>query len=383
MTQRAPLKAYLADYSESNFTNPHDVVRADEAVSHLGRFTPMGAQYDGFETSRGKAWRFENGLWMYNHGAHHHLDIGLYERAAIDRVDVSTKWFTGNNVEEVAVYLRDRFNPAAEDVCVIERTKLQPDAMNSFVLDTPVPATACFVKAYSEGGISRVQLYGEASAQQPFSPANLLERATILALSNDHYGGPDRTFTGKREQDFMFGWESARTGRGEFVLCALDEASTIDGVVVDTYLHRQNATPQAAVYGLSASFNAGHDAEDLLADAPRYRMSFADGSSVIPHDLTQFMRSNEFAERLRASGAQQVHIESVRPAGSRWKTILPPSSIKADCFNAFGSERMEGTGEAYSHLLVQHGPNGGIHGLKAFGNMSEMDRKTFLPTPLS
>ena len=49
------LDAFLISYSDSSFTNPHEVVRPDEPEECTGNFTHMGAKYWGFETARHRA----------------------------------------------------------------------------------------------------------------------------------------------------------------------------------------------------------------------------------------------------------------------------------------------------------------------------------------
>ena len=46
------LDCQLLEYSDSAFTNPHEVVSPTQPEDRQGRFTHMGAQYWGFETSR-------------------------------------------------------------------------------------------------------------------------------------------------------------------------------------------------------------------------------------------------------------------------------------------------------------------------------------------
>ncbi|MGK0343855.1 MAG: allantoicase, partial [Candidatus Azotimanducaceae bacterium] len=46
------LAAFLINYTDSSFTNPHEVVLPDEPQECTGNFTHMGAKYWGFESER-------------------------------------------------------------------------------------------------------------------------------------------------------------------------------------------------------------------------------------------------------------------------------------------------------------------------------------------
>src|SRR5579884_2701172 len=109
MSITEPLAAFLIAYSNSDFTNPHEVVLPDVPKDCRSHFTHMGAQYSGFESRRHKATSLLQGqqAFAYDHDAHHWFRIGLRQRARINAIAISTQWFTGNLVHAVSVYLID------------------------------------------------------------------------------------------------------------------------------------------------------------------------------------------------------------------------------------------------------------------------------------
>ncbi len=185
----------------------------------------------------------------WNHNAHDWIQVGLKQRAEVSLIKISTKWYTGNQVRAVSVFLKD--DVTRQRKRVLDRQPLNPDAEHEFPIE-PTVATECLIECYFDGGISRINFFGALVDPAP-ERRNLLEGARISHVSNQHYGKPDTAVTGVRGQMHMVGWESARTGFGEQALFQLRERSTIDEFVVDTYLHRLNPPLTAHVYAVNGT----------------------------------------------------------------------------------------------------------------------------------
>lgn len=190
------LPAFLISYSDSSFTNPHEVVLPDEPPECTGSYTHMGSKYWGFETSRHRAMSISENAddFIYDHNACHWFEIGLNAPAWVNRISISTKWFTGNQVPQVSVSLIHD----DESHEVVHRAPLAPDQEHQFDI-TPVRASRCLVRCYHEGGIARVNFFGESEVKPP--SANLLETALISHVTNEHYGRPQDAVAGHRQVD--------------------------------------------------------------------------------------------------------------------------------------------------------------------------------------
>lgn len=346
-----PLPAFLIDYSDSSFTNPHDVVRADAPPDCQGVFTHMGAKYSGFESARHRATSVLAGeaAFAYDHNAHNWFVIGLKARSEVSEVRISTKWFTGNQVRFVSVFLID----GEKKTRVLERVPLKPDADHVFEI-APAWANKCQVECYYEGGIARVHLFGQAQAETPRE--NLLDKAEISYVSNIHYGDPARAVRGNREEEHMFGWESARTGFGERALFHLEKPAGIGEIVVDTYLHRLNAPLSCHVFGAKLETD-GTDA--AMALAPRWKLVLDDGREIMPEDFQAYILEQRYLQE----GVSTFKIRLHMPDKSPWRAILPFAPLRPDAWHAFKDLQDKGP---FSHILYMHYPNGGIHGLKVF-----------------
>ena len=354
------IPAILLAYSESDFTNPHEVVLAQSPMDRRGDFTHMGARYWGYESRRHRATRVLPGeeALEYDHRAHNWMLIGLGKRAKIDRIAVSTRWFTGNQVRAVSVRLTDELTGRTKRV--LERVRLKPDAEHEFRIK-PVMATECHVEIHHEGGIARISLFGEIAKRQVPRRRNLLEGARISHVSNVHYGAPDHAVAGNRQQMHMFGWESARTGCGEQALFHLKRPAVIDEVVVDTYLHRLNAPLTAHVFAVNAEDG---ELEGLMKVAPRWSVIFDGRKKVIPASMSDYMMNQSYLNERGVRNRERFRIRLHVAPRSPWKAILPFAPLSPDTYHRFRGVRQVGP---VTHVLYMHFDNGGIHGLKLFG----------------
>lgn len=350
------LDAFLISYSDSSFTNPHEVVRPDEPAECTGNFTHMGAKYWGFETARHKATSLnDNNEFSFNDDAYHWIHIGLKRRAAVSRISISTKWFTGNQVPEVAIELVDDQGRTE----VVTRTTLSPDAEHTFDIE-PTEARECLIRCYHEGGIARVNLFGQSQPDET-SQINLLEQTTISHVSNEHYGKPRDAVTGNREVDYMLGWESARTGFGEHALFHLDKAHSVSEIIVDTYLHRLNPPLSCHIFGINLP-NDNRLAE-IWQRRPCWKIEFADGLQVIPVDFTAYMQGKYYRKEPTDDPSMfTITLDNQYP--DIWKPLVSFGRLRADTWHRFREIEHQ---DPVTHILYSHYPNGGIHGLKAYG----------------
>ena len=357
MNQYIP--AYIIAYSNSDFTNPHEVVLPDEPKDCRKEFTHAGAKYWGLETNRHKATRVDkvNKKIYYQHEAHNWIKIGLKQRAEISNIKVSTKWFTGNQVQAISVVLIDEFTQNTSEV--LTRVALQPDQEHTFSF-VPTMATECHISIYYEGGISRINFFGEIVAQQLPKRANLLEKAIISHVSNDHYGHPKMAVNGNRKELHMVGWESARTGFGEQAIFHLAKPSNIQEIIVDTYLHRFNAPLTCHVFGLL--LEGEKDLADYLSTTPKWMLQFEDGHKVLPTNFQEYMLQQSYLKE-KTNQPNKFEILLFNPPNSPWKAVLPYESLNPDTYHRFTALKHSGL---FSHLLYLHYPNGGIHGLKVY-----------------
>lgn len=350
------LDAFVIAYSDSSFTNPHEAARHDEPPECTGNFTHMGAKYWGFETDRHRATAIlEDGQgFRFNHNAYHWLHLGLKQKARVRKINISTRWFTGNQVPEVSVELIDGRSTTE----VLTRVTLDPDKDHNF----PIPETIaeeCLIRCYHEGGIARVLLEGDVVNEAP-EPENLLSFARVSHVSNEHYGKPTDAVSGVRGVDYMLGWESARSGFGERALFHLRAPTQVSEIIVDTYLHRLNPPLSCHVFGLQLDDKKYLD--ELWRTRPRWMIEFDDGLEVIPEDFMAYMQSKAFLSE-PAGNTETFNVRLLRD-DERWIPLISFGQLRADTWHRF---REVESSVPVTHLLYMHYPNGGIHGLRVYG----------------
>ena len=353
------IPAYLIAYSNSDFTNPHELVLPDDPKDYREQFTHAGAKYWGMETCRHKATSVDkvNKKIHYQYDAHNWVNIAFKERANISSVQISTKWYTGNQVRAVSVIVIDEL--IKTEVEVLSRVSLEPDKEHRFTFPA-VTATEAYIKIYYEGGLSRINFFGEITKEQLPKRENLLASAEISHVSNEHYGNPKMAVNGCRKEMHMVGWESARTGFGEQAIFHFKQPSLINEIVVDTYLHRFNSPLTCHIYGLLAE--DGKDVNSYISSLPKWMLTFEDGHEVIPDNFQQYMLDESFLKE-KITSPTHFEIALFNEPNSPWVGILPHELLHADTYHRFNSLKESGP---FSHLLYLHYPNGGIHGLKCY-----------------
>lgn len=357
------IPAFLIGYSDSSFTNPHETVLPDEPADCRGMFTHMGVKYWGFETDRHRSTTTDAAQrrFLYDHDAHHWIHIGFHERAVVNQISISTKWFTGNQVREVSVILMDELN--GNEIEVLTRQPLNPDSEHVFEVPG-VMASEALVHCYYEGGISRINFFGVQTEEQMPERQNMLVNATISNISNSHYGSPAMAVNGQRKETHMVGWESARTGFGEQAVFHLADPVRVEEIVVDTYMHRLNPPLSSHVFGLD--LQPGTTLDQAMKKAPRWKLVFDGDFEVIPENFQSYMLGQEYLKETGIRNCRKFAIELHQPDPDLWRAVLPFAPLAADTFHRF---RDIVDGGPFTHILYMHYPNGGIHGLKLYGEV--------------
>lgn len=361
-----PVPAFVIAYSDSSFSNPHQVVSPRPPQFDPDAFTYTGKEMDGIESKRHTAVHLsheeQTDCFQFTPDFFNWFEIGLKRRTNVEKLTISTRWFTGNQVPRVSVLLKDEVSGAEREV--LQRVALPPDCEQHFVVTPPVVATEIKVLCYFDGGITRVHCFGAPADPLP-ERENLLAAASISHVSNEHYGKPSQAIAGNRQVGHMLGWESARTGFGEQALFQLAEAATIDEIVVDTYMHVFNSPLSCHVFALRNTSGTSND--ELMKAAPRWKLCFAGGGEVMPDNLPAYMKEEQYLRETHGKPETfqfRLHI----PEGSPWKALLPFSPLCRDTLHRFN--KLEPAGPV-THILFMHFPNGGIHGLKVHGTLSK------------
>ena len=87
----------------------HAITKSEEPVFDPDAFTIVGKEMDGFESRRFRAFssvKSETPEMIFNPDAHDVIDLRLKNRANVFIIEISTEWFTGNQVRRASIALR-------------------------------------------------------------------------------------------------------------------------------------------------------------------------------------------------------------------------------------------------------------------------------------
>ena len=354
MKNKLPL--FLMRYSDSGFTNPHEVVKTETPADRSERFSHMGAMFWGFESARHRATAINGKVkkLFYNDKSENWMLLGIKQESLVSRIELSTRYFTGNQVPAISIILRN----GREETLVLDREPLSPDSEHGFDIK-PRVAKECMVICHHDGGIAQIALIGELLGTQA-DKLNLLTYASISKISNEHFGGPAQAIEGDRQVDHMLGWESARTGFGEHAVFNLRKPTIVKELIVDTYMHRLNAPLTCHLFGIKTGSNKISD--EIWEDRPVWGIRFNDDLEIIPDNFPEYMRNRQFQKE---DTPDPSSFEVFLHPGNRWTPLLSFCSLEPDSWHKFTDiESLD----AFTNLLFLLYPNGGIHGLKLHGD---------------
>lgn len=352
------IPASVTSYSDSSFSVAHDVVKATEPMFDPDAFTLVGKEMDGLESRRHRAFKKISAAgapprFEFDPNAHNFIEIQFGYRAKVSKIEISTEWFTANQVQAVSVTLKDE--KSNNEHKLLTREPLDSDKKHFFSVPQTA-ATSARVECYPDGGIARIRFYGE-KIETLYSDLNILDGAQVLEISNAHYGGADDALSGMRQVEFMKGWESGRRGMGEHLLLKLKQrCERIDRVVVDTYRHVLNSPLGCMLLG--AESDSAMTAQELMRTAPRWKVTFRNGLEISPDSLKEYIQNKHY---IKDGGSEPFTLSLDFPQSSVWKLVLPFSDLDRDTLHTFAKL---GTRGPFTHLLFMHFPNGGIHGLR-------------------
>jgi allantoicase len=230
----------LISYSESGFTDPHDLVSPLPAQDGRGQFTHLGVKMEGLESRRHL--NFNNGTtsdpsgtrveFWFDQRPDHPLSANVVvlrtkggKPALIKQLEFDTSYYTRNNVRLVhSVHLfscppeegLSRLQPATllhgstglpalltdQHEQVVSGLALQGDSVKRVQLtDSGEGRLAnCCVLRLSEGGLTRFKAWGYSQPNvSDSSLQQLLKSAVVFGCSDASYGDPQLALRPQRE----------------------------------------------------------------------------------------------------------------------------------------------------------------------------------------
>lgn len=345
----------VISFSDEWFAAADNLITPGAPVRQVGKFTPAGAWYDGWETRRHNT---EEADWVI-------IKLGVAS-AQVVGVEVDTAYFNGNHAPAISVegtFVESSIASDAEKEYlenkvawepIIAKTECGPSQRHFFVRKlglTTNKYTHVRLRMYPDGGIARFRLYGKPSLviskDDPSTARNLeLDLAHVAnggvatSFSDQHFGQVDNLLIPGRGVDMGDGWETKRSreaGHVDWVIVKLGMKGYVDRVVVDT-AHFFGNYPQSITVEALKDDEADND--DVSADDERWKM-------IVPKTKT---------------GPNQIH-EYVR-AGESGPAATDGESPKA-VFQVLES----GKDQEVTHVKLTIIPDGGVKRLRVYGRV--------------
>lgn len=355
----------LLSYTDSLFTNPHDIVSHSLPLDGRGTFSHVGVRMQGLESRRHLNFRCmdaSRGAFVRDASIRNdlHLRVCGGQVAVMDGMEINTAFFTHNNVAivySIEFLLVDLSTNTSTVTHHIERIHLSGDSVTRIDLPDGVKATDIKISC-GEGGITRFHVYGElCDGHFKHKEVDILHNersnAVIVASSDSTYGDAKLVLRQRREGSVMAGWESCRHSGVHYLIVRMPDQSCVHRIEVDTYMHVLN--PFRYVCVLGANLVNDEACRELLPKCKvKSNAELKDWLSI--HDLNQMCADN----------ASTVEYEMVVGQESGLKQLIPWTAIKADTLHTF---YIDANTTEFTHLFVLAVPDGGLHRFGAYGRL--------------
>lgn len=316
------LGAAVLSASDEFFGAKERLLQPGEPQWREGVYDDHGKWMDGWETRRRRD------------GGHDHCLIGLASPAHIERVEIDTRYFTGNYPPYVSIDAcrLDRgagggASPQALAAMdweeLLPRVALKGDQRAQFEIAPARLWTHLRLHLYPDGGIARLRVYGRphrdwTHERGPLDLAAALNGGVAIRCSDEHYGAMNNLLLPGRGTSMADGWETRRRREPGFdwVIVRLGAPGVLQAVEVDTAYFKGNFPHQV-------SLQAGVAAEGATASDPI---------------------------------SQSLY----------WPTLLEPQYLEGDRIHRFESTLVRAVG-AIHYVRMNIHPDGGVSRLRLFG----------------
>ncbi|KAJ9071973.1 Allantoicase [Entomophthora muscae] len=254
------MESEILEVSDDFFAEADNLINPKPPVAKPDTFTDKGAWYDGWESRR------------HNHLDHEYVIFKLKYPGSIKGVDMDCTTFNiGNSFRfgelEAAVVEGDE-EPAWETI--IPKSAITPNSNNFFCLRQPTTKyyNLLRLKAYPDGGLNRLRVYGAVRQPQPSDrskPAVDLVFAgnggKVAGCSNAHFSKPHNLLLPGRGENMGDGWETARSrapDNSEWVILKLGAQGSINDVIIDTKDFKGNFPQKVEILAIDTPLEKPH-----------------------------------------------------------------------------------------------------------------------------
>jgi len=218
-----------------------------------GVFDQHGKWMDGWETRRKR-----------NKG-HDYLILKLGKPGKINKVDVDTSYFNGNQPNKVSleacISKKKIPNKKSNWVTILNKKTTRPNSHHFFNIKNKSIFTHIKLNIYPDGGVARLRIYGSMEIKKKFAKGiinltSVLNGATPIACNNEHFGRAENILAPGSGKNMGDGWETRRSRGKNFDWLILKCATqgNISSIQIDTHHFKGNYPDKCS---LQASYLSG------------------------------------------------------------------------------------------------------------------------------
>ena len=189
------------------FASADRIINPLPAVFKEGLFDKNGKWMDGWESRRKRT------------SGHDFLIIKLGKSGTINKVDVDTSHFNGNQPSMISL---EGCNSKSKNIknlewkIIIGKKKTKANSHHLFDISSKSIFTHIKLNIFPDGGVARLRLYGNISKEnnnfggKAINLASLLNGASIIACNNEHFGKAENILAPGKAKNMGDGWETRR-----------------------------------------------------------------------------------------------------------------------------------------------------------------------------
>jgi len=221
------------------FASANRIIDPSPAIFKEGVFDKNGKWMDGWESRRKRT------------PGHDFLIIKLGKPGSINKVDVDTSHFNGNQPSMVSLegcYSKSKNIRDLKWKTLIGKKKIKPNSHHIFNTSSKTIFTHIKLNIFPDGGVARLRLYGSLSKEnnkfgnKKINLASLLNGASVIACNNEHFGKAENILAPGKAKNMGDGWETRRRRDDGFDWLILNpiNGKKIDKIEISTHHFKGN-----------------------------------------------------------------------------------------------------------------------------------------------
>ena len=250
----AELGAAVLAVSDEWFAPAQRMLAPSDPIFVVGKFDDHGKWMDGWETRRKRVQGYDYAV----------VKLGLKGR--IHGVDIDTSHFTGNFPPAAAVeacVCTGQPDATTEWHTIVPATSLRASSHHFVAVDAEVVYTHVRLNIFPDGGVARFRVYGQPQGawldgdeQAEYELSSVLNGASVVAVSDAHFGLPSHLLYPGRGVNMGDGWETSRrrVPGNEWCIIALGHACEVSKLEIDTAHFKGNYPDSVSVQAANVTF---------------------------------------------------------------------------------------------------------------------------------